>query len=227
MYPCAFWRCSGQVSRIAAAMGLSSMRLAAVSVLWEGTDCSRPTCPSYCSGHGRCDGGNCVCDEPYFGKDCNQQLCPENCSSNRICDTAKGLCQCYEEFIGEDCSEKRCPSDCSANGFCDAGECYCHDGFLGLDCSQGKTCPWVTCLVFLSVWVSLSTSLKHLVNLVGKPSLGLPCFSRFCCLVLILRNCLENISESVKGGNTVKGSVSTTLCAAAEGESKTGYGACN
>ncbi|NXR04975.1 TENN protein, partial [Sagittarius serpentarius] len=103
---------------------------------WEGSDCSRPACPSHCSGHGRCDGGKCICGEPYFGEDCSHQLCPENCSGNGICDTAKGVCQCYEEFVGEDCSEKRCPADCSGNGFCDTGECYCHDGFFGLDCSQ-------------------------------------------------------------------------------------------
>ncbi|XP_064310511.1 tenascin-N [Phalacrocorax carbo] len=103
---------------------------------WEGSDCSRPTCPSHCSGHGLCDGGKCICDEPYFGEDCGQQLCPENCSGNGICDVAKGVCRCYQEFTGEDCSEKRCPGDCSGNGFCDTGECYCHDGFFGLDCSQ-------------------------------------------------------------------------------------------
>ncbi|XP_009891157.1 PREDICTED: tenascin-N [Charadrius vociferus] len=103
---------------------------------WEGSDCSRPTCPNHCNGHGRCDGGKCICDEPYFGEDCSQQLCPENCSGNGICDTAKGVCQCYKEFIGEDCSEKRCPGDCSGNGFCDTGECYCHNGFFGVDCSQ-------------------------------------------------------------------------------------------
>ncbi|KAM6396528.1 tenascin-N [Pluvialis apricaria] len=103
---------------------------------WEGSDCSRPTCPSHCSGRGRCDGGKCICDEPYFGEDCSQQLCPENCSGNGICDTAKGVCQCYKEFTGDDCSEKRCPGDCSGNGFCDTGECYCHNDFFGLDCSQ-------------------------------------------------------------------------------------------
>ncbi|XP_009871222.1 PREDICTED: tenascin-N [Apaloderma vittatum] len=103
---------------------------------WEGKDCSLPSCPSHCSGRGRCDGGKCICDDLYFGEDCSQQLCPENCSGNGICDTAKGVCQCYEEFIGEDCSEKRCPGDCSGNGFCDTGECYCHDGFFSLDCSQ-------------------------------------------------------------------------------------------
>ncbi|XP_049664512.1 tenascin-N isoform X4 [Accipiter gentilis] len=114
---------------------------------WEGSDCSHPTCPSHCSGHGRCDSGKCICDEPYFGEDCSHQLCPENCSGNGICDTAKGVCQCYEEFIGEDCSEKRCPEDCSGNGFCDTGECYCHDGFFGLDCSQvlsALSAIWVT-----------------------------------------------------------------------------------
>lgn len=198
---------------------------------WEGSDCSHPACPSHCSGHGRCDSGKCICDEPYFGEDCSHQLCPENCSGNGICDTAKGVCQCYEEFIGEDCSEKRCPEDCSGNGFCDTGECYCHDGFFGLDCSQGKTCLWVISPLFLSIRVSLSTSNKHLVNPVGKQSLGSPCSSRNSCwargcwLVLVFKNCLENISELRKGGNTVKGSVSTSLCVAAEGESKNGYGA--
>ncbi|NXD83896.1 TENN protein, partial [Halcyon senegalensis] len=103
---------------------------------WEGSDCSQPSCPSHCTGHGRCDGGKCICDELHFGEDCSQQLCPENCSGNGLCDTAKGICQCYQEFTGEDCSEKRCPGDCSGNGFCDTGECYCHDGFFGLDCSQ-------------------------------------------------------------------------------------------
>ncbi|XP_014798858.1 PREDICTED: tenascin-N isoform X1 [Calidris pugnax] len=103
---------------------------------WEGSDCSHPTCPGQCSGHGHCDGQKCICDEPYFGEDCSQQLCPGNCSGNGICDTAKGTCQCYQEFIGEDCSERRCPGDCRGNGFCDTGECYCHEGFFGLDCSQ-------------------------------------------------------------------------------------------
>uniref|UniRef100_A0A7M4ECH9 Tenascin N n=1 Tax=Crocodylus porosus TaxID=8502 RepID=A0A7M4ECH9_CROPO len=101
---------------------------------WEGSDCSRPSCPNSCSGNGRCVNGKCICHEPYVGEDCSQRLCPENCSGNGICNN--GVCQCYEEFIGDDCSEKRCPNDCNDNGFCDTGECYCHDGFVGLDCSQ-------------------------------------------------------------------------------------------
>ncbi|XP_019357390.1 PREDICTED: tenascin-N isoform X6 [Gavialis gangeticus] len=101
---------------------------------WEGSDCSRPSCPNSCSGNGHCVNGKCICHEPYVGEDCSQRLCPENCSGNGICNN--GVCQCYEEFLGDDCSEKRCPNDCNGNGFCDTGECYCHDGFVGLDCSQ-------------------------------------------------------------------------------------------
>uniref|UniRef100_A0A8C3SB39 Tenascin N n=1 Tax=Chelydra serpentina TaxID=8475 RepID=A0A8C3SB39_CHESE len=101
---------------------------------WEGSDCSRPSCPNNCNGNGRCVDGKCICSKPYIGADCSQRLCPTNCSGNGICNN--GVCQCYEEFIGDDCSEKRCPNDCSGNGFCDSGECYCHDGFIGLDCSQ-------------------------------------------------------------------------------------------
>ncbi|KAH1166061.1 hypothetical protein KIL84_015233 [Mauremys mutica] len=101
---------------------------------WEGSDCSRPSCPNNCNGHGRCVDGKCICSKPYVGEDCSQELCPKNCSGNGICNN--GVCQCYEEFMGDDCSEKRCPNDCSGNGFCDSGECYCHDGFIGLDCSQ-------------------------------------------------------------------------------------------
>uniref|UniRef100_A0A8C0GZR1 Tenascin N n=1 Tax=Chelonoidis abingdonii TaxID=106734 RepID=A0A8C0GZR1_CHEAB len=101
---------------------------------WEGSDCSRPSCPNNCNGHGRCVDGKCICSKPYVGEDCSQQLCPKNCSGNGICNN--GVCQCYEEFMADDCSEKRCPNDCSGNGFCDSEECYCYDGFIGLDCSQ-------------------------------------------------------------------------------------------
>ncbi|XP_065266155.1 tenascin-N [Emys orbicularis] len=101
---------------------------------WEGSDCSRPSCPNNCNGNGRCVDGKCICSKPYVGEDCSQRLCPKNCSGNGICNN--GVCQCYEEFMGDDCSEKKCPNDCSGNGFCDSGECYCHDGFIGLDCSQ-------------------------------------------------------------------------------------------
>ncbi|XP_050819038.1 tenascin-N [Gopherus flavomarginatus] len=101
---------------------------------WEGSDCSHPSCPNNCNGHGRCVDGKCICSKPYVGEDCSQQLCPKNCSGNGICNN--GVCQCYKEFMADDCSEKRCPNDCSGNGFCDSGECYCYDGFIGLDCSQ-------------------------------------------------------------------------------------------
>ncbi|XP_074078193.1 tenascin-N [Macrotis lagotis] len=101
---------------------------------WEGPDCSLPSCPGACSGHGRCVDGRCICDEPYLGEDCGYLPCPENCSGNGIC--VRGVCHCYEDFTLEDCSEKRCPNDCSGHGFCDTGECYCEEGFTGLDCSQ-------------------------------------------------------------------------------------------
>ncbi|XP_072504674.1 tenascin-N [Notamacropus eugenii] len=104
---------------------------------WGGPDCSLPSCPGGCSGHGRCVDGRCICDEPYVGEDCGYLPCPENCSGNGIC--VRGVCHCYEDFTSEDCSEKRCPNDCSGHGFCDTGECYCEEGFTGLDCSQVPT----------------------------------------------------------------------------------------
>eukprot|EP00771_Trimastix_marina_P000786 gnl/Trimastix_PCT/1816.p1 GENE.gnl/Trimastix_PCT/1816~~gnl/Trimastix_PCT/1816.p1 ORF type:complete len:4918 (+),score=1318.73 gnl/Trimastix_PCT/1816:53-14806(+) len=38
---------------------------------WFLPDCSQFGCPKNCSGRGVCDGGVCVCDEPYVGKDCS------------------------------------------------------------------------------------------------------------------------------------------------------------
>uniref|UniRef100_F6QEY7 Tenascin N n=2 Tax=Ornithorhynchus anatinus TaxID=9258 RepID=F6QEY7_ORNAN len=101
---------------------------------WGGPDCSLPSCPGACSGHGRCVDGQCICDEPYVGEDCGYLPCPENCSGNGVC--VRGVCQCHEDFTSEDCSEKRCPNDCSGHGFCDTGECYCEEGFTSLDCSE-------------------------------------------------------------------------------------------
>lgn len=60
---------------------------------FDGYDCSKRSCPSYCSGHGKClEHGVCECENGYTGIDCSTAVCDEQCSLHGgVCDN--GVCE--------------------------------------------------------------------------------------------------------------------------------------
>jgi len=102
-------------------------------------------CQEYCSGHGECHLGICLCDEGWAGDDCGQVQppfsCAYNCSGHGVCQ--RGRCICDEFYDGPSCAHSSgCPNRCSGQGRCVRGRCFCEDGAAGDDCSQpAHTCP--------------------------------------------------------------------------------------
>ncbi|XP_019738990.1 attractin-like protein 1 [Hippocampus comes] len=72
------------------------------------------SCPSNCSGHGKCTPGNsaasrvyCECDKYWKGEACDIPYCRNNCGSpdRGYCDlTGEKLCVCNDSWQGPDCS---------------------------------------------------------------------------------------------------------------------------
>uniref|UniRef100_A0A1B0BSW5 CUB domain-containing protein n=1 Tax=Glossina palpalis gambiensis TaxID=67801 RepID=A0A1B0BSW5_9MUSC len=70
-------------------------------------------CPSdtdelECSGHGKCDGGFCICDPFFRGEACNIAACPNDCTANEghgVCSIEKESCICKKEYGGNDCGQ--------------------------------------------------------------------------------------------------------------------------
>lgn len=105
-------------------------------------------CPNNCSGHGKCQGGDGICDcysgwgsvtdiAEYKTLDCSAKTCPnglswahlpgidgnahkytKECSGKGICDRSMGTCTCQGGFAGAACERKPCPNDCSGHGVC-------------------------------------------------------------------------------------------------------------
>lgn len=69
------------------------------------------SCPSNCSGHGKCTPGNsvasrvyCECDKYWKGEACDIPYCRNNCGSpdRGYCDlTGEKLCVCNDSWQGE------------------------------------------------------------------------------------------------------------------------------
>ncbi|KAM0066802.1 putative leishmanolysin [Helianthus debilis subsp. tardiflorus] len=60
---------------------------------FDGHDCSKRSCPSNCSGNGKClKNGICECANGYTGIDCSTAVCDEQCSLHGgVCDN--GVCE--------------------------------------------------------------------------------------------------------------------------------------
>lgn len=105
---------------------------------YAGEDCSLPSCPNECSGHGTCNNGLCDCVDTWSSADCSRKMCHEDCNGRGKCDW-NGTCWCYDGYGGEGCGTKICANDCSNHGTCVMGLCKCDAGWQGHDCNI-KSC---------------------------------------------------------------------------------------
>ena len=102
---------------------------------WQGSDCSRLSCPDDCSQHGICQAdATCLCDPGWGGAGCQTPLCPNGCSGKGAC-TNNGTCICYIGFEGDDCSIL---ADCNKRGTRECGFCACEAGYFGDLCQYDK-----------------------------------------------------------------------------------------
>lgn len=100
---------------------------------------SEPDC-EFCSKHGICENGLCICDIGYTGNNCSIVDCQNNCSGNAgecITYFVQNQCRCdiQNKRGSDDCSRVFCLNDCGNNGYCKDGICYCNKWFNGTDCT--------------------------------------------------------------------------------------------
>jgi len=123
---------------------------------YNGLDCSQSDpCPSKCSNHGKCIGGQCECEPFRDGLDCSI-LIPQcgvhfECLNLGVCDASGQMCDCLPFYEGRDCAhrikEPQCPDDyvCGEGGKCYEGKCLCRPGSYGFDCEghySEEVSPW-------------------------------------------------------------------------------------
>ena len=119
-------------------------------------------CINFCSNHGTCINGICICDEHYDYIDCSALIeakviniavsedptpipppkpipsyqCMNNCNYNGEC--IKGICVCDLNHTGIDCSIKKCNIKCLNGGQCHDDKCICRTGFAGPHCEESQ-----------------------------------------------------------------------------------------
>ncbi|WOG99020.1 hypothetical protein DCAR_0418366 [Daucus carota subsp. sativus] len=99
---------------------------------FSGRDCSKRSCPSNCSGHGKClQNGVCECEKGRTGVDCSTAVCDEQCSLHGgVCDN--GVCEFRcSDYAGYTCQNS---STISSNLL------ICKD-LLGKDASMQHCAP--------------------------------------------------------------------------------------
>mmetsp|Transcript_11336 Transcript_11336/g.25170 ORF Transcript_11336/g.25170 Transcript_11336/m.25170 type:complete len:764 (+) Transcript_11336:270-2561(+) len=98
-----------------------------------------------CSGHGKCENDECVCDDMFYGKFCEKQHCAgfdeeegtPDCHGKGMC--IRGKCQCMMGWGtkgGGEESCKDCTLDCGDHGHCEDGVCVCEEGYKGEGCRE-------------------------------------------------------------------------------------------
>lgn len=121
--------------------------------LWYGVACETLGCPGLletgkdCSGHGLCQGGNCMCAAGWGvlpgsngSNMCADAVCPVPCSAHGYCDN--GQCRCQQGWMGPTCGDPQCPANCNGKGVCgqpspnSPGECTCDYGWAGSSCDR-------------------------------------------------------------------------------------------
>jgi len=105
-------------------------------------------CQTYCSKHGKCNGGLCTCMPGYKGFGCRSCVKSPGCQHG-VCEGQNG-CKCHPGWAGENCDIKL-DIDCQNSGVAKINsrglfECSCPAGFEGEHCeskthSSPLTCP--------------------------------------------------------------------------------------
>eukprot|EP00298_Acanthocystis_sp_HF-20_P013956 c20578_g1_i1.p1 GENE.c20578_g1_i1~~c20578_g1_i1.p1 ORF type:complete len:442 (+),score=190.93 c20578_g1_i1:28-1326(+) len=100
---------------------------------------------NYCSAHGQCQNGVCVCHSGWGFDDCSLSTtgCESNCFGHGQC--LNGTCSCTKGFVGELCNQVTllCPQNCSGHGICHEGSCVCLPGLWTGDACDVEiySCP--------------------------------------------------------------------------------------